>query len=503
MLQPGLEEEVHVRDRGSEPPVLVMPHGPGESDERMERILSEVRSRRYRDLTKDTQFTDAWVIVGLILTLAGLATANSFLLCAAVAMFAVAAAGWVWNQLSLYGLHYRRKLSETRAFLGETVTLTLETRNLKILPVTWLHVRDIFPSALPMDDQQVVINRATNLGEFTSFWSLGAFGRLRRRFTVHCTQRGYHTYGPATVTTGDAFGMFNRRGALPEQDRLIIYPRLYGAAELGLPAKNPFGERAAEARLVEDPLRTAGIRAWQPTDGMKRVHWKATARHQQMLSRLYEPSQEPQVLIFLNVATFSRHWLGQIPELMERAISVAGSLAALCSEMRLPVGLIANGFLPGSDQPLRLLPGRSPDQLLHILELLAAVTAFATQPIEELLLRESPRLPWGSTLLVITAVAHEELLATLLDLQRSGRKVVLFTLAERPPERDLPGILVYHLPHLVDDLIAPSLVQGPEIGAGDRIAAWAAGGGARPARAPDDPGLAGATPRSAPGGAVT
>jgi hypothetical protein len=31
---------------------------------------------------------------------------------------------------------------------------------------------------------------------------------------------------------------------------------------------------------------------------------------------------------------------------MERAISVAGSLAALCSEMRLPVGLIANGFLP-------------------------------------------------------------------------------------------------------------------------------------------------------------
>jgi uncharacterized repeat protein (TIGR01451 family) len=453
MLQPGLEEEVKVRDPGSDP----------EPDERLERVLAEVRGRRYRDLARDTQFTDAWVIVGLILTLIGLAMANPFLLGAAVAMFSVAAAGWGWNQLSLYGLHYGRKLSETRAFLGETITLTLEVRNLKLLPVTWLQVLDILPSALPMDDQQVLVNGATNLGEFTTFWSLGSFGRLRRRFTVHCDQRGYHTYGPATVTTGDAFGMFNHRGTLPDQVRLIIYPRLYSASELGLPAKNPFGERAAEARLVEDPLRTAGIRAWQPADDMKRVHWKATARHQQMLSRLYEPSQEPQVLVFLNVATLTRHWLGQIPELMERAISVAGSLAALCSEMRLPVGLIANGFLPGSDQPLRLLPGRSPDQLLHILELLAAVTAFATQPIEDLLLRESPRLPWGSTLLVVTAVAHEELLAALLDLQRSGRKVVLFTLAERPPERDLPGILVYHLPHLVDDLIAPSLVQGTEI----------------------------------------
>ncbi len=479
MLEPGIEEESRIRDSRKETA----------PDDRLRRVLEEARGHRYRDLTKDTQFTDAWVIVGLILTVVGLGMANRFLLGAAVGMFAVAAVGWAWNQFSLYGLDYRRRLSETRAFQGETVTLTLEVRNLKPLPVTWLQVVDIFPSALPMDDYQVIVNGATHLGEFTTFWNLGAFGRLRRRYTVRCTQRGYHTYGPAVVTTGDAFGMFNRQGTLPHQDRLIVYPRLYSALELGLPAKNPFGEHVAEARLVEDPLRTAGIRDWQPTDGMKRVHWKATARHQQMLSRLYEPSQEPQVLVFLNVATMTRHWLGHIPALMERAISVAGSLAALCTEMRLPVGLIANGYLPGSDQPIRLLPGRSPDQLVHILELLAAVTAFATQPIEELLLRESPRLPWGSTLLVVTAVAHEALLAALLDLQRSGRRVVLFTLAERPPERDLPGILVYHLPHLVDDLIAPALVQGLEVGSAGGVVPRARGARSLAAA----PGLAPAT----------
>jgi uncharacterized protein (DUF58 family) len=185
------------------------------------------------------------------------------------------------------------------------------------------------------------------------------------------------------------------------------------------------------------------------------VHWKATARHQHLLSRFYEPSEEPQLLIFLNVATLPRHWQGNIPELQERAISVAGSLAAVCAELRMPVGLIANGFLPGSDQPIRLLPGRSPDQLVRILELLAAITPFATRPIEEMILRESPRLPWGATLLVVTAIAHEGLLATLLDLSQAGRQVVLFTLAEEPPQRDLPGVLIYHLPHLVDDLILP------------------------------------------------
>ncbi len=429
-------------------------------------FTGELRSRRFIDVTKDTQFTDAWILLGIAITLVGLATGSRFATAAAACLFMVAGAGWAWNALSLFGLTYTRQLSETRAFLGETVELTLEVRNRKFLPITWLQVTDVFPSSLPIADPTgetalVRINSSTNLGEFVSFWSPGAFGRLRRRFTIRCTQRGYHAYGPASVSTGDGFGMFNRRGALPEQQRLIIYPRLYPVAELGLPAKNPFGERPAEARLVEDPLRTAGIREWQPADGLKRVHWKATARQtaHDLLSRIYEPSQEPQILIFLNVATLERHWLGQVPELMERAISVAGSLAALCAERRLPVGLIANGFLPGSDQPTRLLPGRSPDQLVHILELLAAVTGFATQPIEELLLHESPRLPWGSTLLVVTAIAHDGLLATLLELQRAGRKVVLFTLAERPPAEHLPGITVYHLPHLVEDLIAPMSVQ--------------------------------------------
>ena len=75
-----------------------------------------------------------------------------------------------------------------------------------------------------------------------------------------------------------------------------------------------------------------------------------------------------------------------------------------------------------------------------------------------MLLRESPRLPWGATLLVVTAIAHDDLLATLLELDQAGREMVLFTLAEEPPVRELPGILVYHLPHLVDDLIAPTEV---------------------------------------------
>jgi uncharacterized protein (DUF58 family) len=443
------QEDRRARDERSE-----SPRG------RAQRFVEEVHGGRFLDRSVDTQFSDAWVAVTLLIGMLGLALSNHFLLGLSVTVAVITLVGKLWNELSLFGVHYERKLSETRAFLGETVQLTLEMRNNKFLPVTWLQVVDIVPATLPLERVEVRLNRSTNLGEITSFWSLGAFQRLTRRFEVQCTERGYHHYGPAKLRSGDGFGMFSRSGTLSHRQSLIVYPRIYSVAELRLPAKNPFGHQVASQPLLEDQLRNAGIREWQSSDGMKRVHWKATARQGVLLSRLYEASEEPQVLIFLNVATLERHWLGNIPELLERAISVAGSLASLATELRLPVGLIANGFLPGSDQPLRLLPGRSPDQLTHIMELLAAVTAFATVPIERLIAAESPRLPWGATVVAVSAIAHDGLLATLQALADAGRRVVLFTLAEQPPELVAARLTVYHLPHLVEDLIEPRMVSG-------------------------------------------
>jgi uncharacterized protein (DUF58 family) len=453
------ESELLEAERRREATLLGAPAGKqAEHRNLFKQTLSELRGERYLDLEKDTQFSEAWIVLGVLLTMVGVVLNNQFLLVVALSLFGITAVSWVWNQLSLFGLHYDRHLSQTRAFLGETIDLTLEVRNQKFLPLTWLEILDLFPVNLPVEGGQVVPNKASNLGEFRSFWMPGPFQGLRRQFTVHCDERGYHAYGPATISTGDAFGFFSRKAARGGQDHLIVYPRLYSVAELRLPAKNPFGERAARDRLFEDPLRTKGIREWQPADGLRRVHWKATARHQRMLSRIYEPSEEPQMLVFLNVTTLPRHWQGSIPQLTERVISVAASLAALCVERRVPVGLISNGMLLGSDQPLRVLPGRSPQQLVRIMEYLAGITAFASLPIEEMVLRESPKLPWGATLVVVTAIAHDDLLLALLELNEAGREVVLFTLAEEPPRRRLPGILIYHLPHLVDDLIAPQEV---------------------------------------------
>ena len=118
-------------------------------------FTGELRNRRYIDVTKDTQFTDAWLILGILLTLVGLA-ANSLLADSPrprACLWSPRQAGPGMGS-ACSGLHYRRRFSETRAFLGETMELTLEVRNRKFLPATWLQIIDIFPERLPMGNPE-------------------------------------------------------------------------------------------------------------------------------------------------------------------------------------------------------------------------------------------------------------------------------------------------------------------------------------------------------------
>jgi len=161
---------------------------------------------------------------------------------------------------------------------------------------------------------------------------------------------------------------------------------------------------------------------------------------------VYEPTVSQQLVIFLNIATYAQPWIGIDPEKQERAISVAASIAYHATRHRYAVGLIANGSVPRSDQSIKVLPGRDPDQLTRILEALAAVTSFVPVTIEKLVLAESPHLPWGATLVVVSAIVTEEILVSLVRLHDAGRRVVLVSMDTSYQDPPPPGIIVFHLP---------------------------------------------------------
>ncbi|MCS6842829.1 MAG: DUF58 domain-containing protein [Caldilineales bacterium] len=388
------------------------------------------------DAEKETQFSEAWGTLSLLLIVLGLITGVSSLTLVGGLLLFAAGAGWLWDRWALHGVTFERTFSERRAFVGETVEVALTVVNPKPLPVSWLRVADRVSMALPIEGIEVTPTSIPTVGEVRLVVALRWYERAVRRYRVQCVQRGFYPFGPTELEAGDPFGLFSRKRRLPQRRWLIVYPRVEPLADLGLPPKDPLGLAKALQPVWEDPIRTVGVRDHRPEDGTRRVHWKATARRQQLQSRVYEPSTGHSLAVVLNVATLARHWQGYIPERLERVVSVAASIAAYAAEQRWPVGLIVNGALPESDQALKVLPGRSPGQLMHILEALAAVSPVATRDVEELLQIESPKLPWGCTLVVVSATVPLALRATLADLAAAGRRVVLVSL--EPVDGDDP-----------------------------------------------------------------
>ena len=391
-----------------------------------------------------SQFTSAWFWMAALLVGVGLLIRQRTPFVVAACLLTVVPVSWLWKRLALRGVAYERRFDKRSAFPGETVEMTVRITNRKLLPLTWLEASDTIPMTMPLVDGELVPTYAPTVGSLTTVLSLRWYERIVKHYGLRCTARGVHTLGPVHLRSGDLFALFETEGIGGHDDRVVVYPRIWPLDALRLPAKEPFGERKAHRRLLADPLRTVGIRDHHPEDSLRHVHWKATAHRGALQVRVFEPAETLNIVILLNVTTFAHNWQGVIPELFERTVSVAASLATWAAGQKYKVGLVANGSVALSDQPIRVPPGRAPGQLAAVLSALAGVTSFSSVSIQELLRRESPRLPWGATLVVVTAIVTEELAAAMLSLRDAGHRLALVSLSEQAPP-SLDGVVTYHL----------------------------------------------------------
>lgn len=391
------------------------------------------------------QFTPVWFEMAALLIVVGLILKEQAVFALAASILTVIPVAWLWKHLSLRKLDYMRQLDKERAFPGESVAMTVQITNRKLLPVSWLEIKDEIPLSLPLEEGVLMPTHIPRMGYLQQVLALRWYERVSRSYRLACTKRGIYDLGRVHLRSGDLFTLFEEQQERCSDDRLVVFPRVWPLSDLDLPPKDPFGQRRAPRRLIEDPLSTIGIRDHRPEDGLRRIHWKATAHKGELQVRVYEPTASLESVVFLNVSTLEHYWQGVLPTLLENAISVAASIAVWAVGDKHKVGMVTNGCLVQSDQPARVPPGRSPEQLAAILEMLAGVTSFATGSIEKVLRRESPRLPWGATLVVVTPIVTDRLEDVIVTLRDAGRRLALVSLEGEPPP-SLRNVVTYHLP---------------------------------------------------------
>ena len=389
-----------------------------------------------------------WTLSLAAAVLVGAWFSQPLLTLAGVLGLLVGGAELLWTRYCLAGVDYERRLGASRATWGEDVWLTVRVTNRKLLPLTWLQVEDQVPARLDIERATITHGPRQSLAYLTSLLSMLPYEQVVRRYRVRCRQRGLFEFGPSRLVSGDLLARSSRSTRNEKVDPLLIYPKLLDLIVAPPRSRRMVGRRAADRLIVTDPSRTVGVRRYQTGDPLRHVEWRASARSQELLVRVFEPTTDLALAVFLDFLVPGFGAGNLYPDQLEFVISVAASLARWALDRRFRVGLVGNGSGLGVGG-VRVPVGDGPEQLVHILEALALATPFAWQrtPIARLLASEAPGLPYETSVTVVTAKLDDELLAAAAAVGRRRAITVLHVRPSGSPEVRVAGVDIVTVPY--------------------------------------------------------
>ncbi len=210
--------------------------------------------------------------------------------------------GWQRIGLLLLGLIALSVLAVARTRLGLRATRTVEPRRVPVdcettvhldldsttfVPSGMLRLEDTVPGA-GVNRPRFVIDRGGPR------WHRRVTYRLRPR------NRGLLEVGPLRVIVADPFGLVSTTREVAEPTTLVVTPTVVALPTIRIP-----GEWSGSGESRPRSIAAAGeedvtVRPYQRGDDRRRVHWRATARHSQLMVRREEQPWQSRATLLLD-----------------------------------------------------------------------------------------------------------------------------------------------------------------------------------------------------------
>ncbi|TMI14122.1 DUF58 domain-containing protein [Candidatus Bathyarchaeota archaeon] len=242
--------------------------------------------------------------------------------------------------------------------------------------------------------------------------------------------RGHYPVGPVVVRARDPFELYLVE-AKAESEVLSIMPRpeRIRGAELRPRHLGPW-PGIIPARTLGSGTEFYSMRGYVAGDDLKRINWKASARHRRLITNETEAERVTDVMIVLDTdVTF---YESAEAELFERGVRAAASLASLLLRQGNRVGMILQGEERGIAAPAF---GKRHER--NILYLLAAAkpgravipTDYAVALLAKLL------LPARAQIVIITSLMDNTIVAGIRGLVTAGYSVLVLSPSPGVPVR--------------------------------------------------------------------
>jgi uncharacterized protein (DUF58 family) len=225
-------------------------------------------------------------------------------------------------------LRVERILAPARVSVGSEVSVELHLRGAALLGS--MRLADTVPDAAgphPTAPPRFTVHRFTGRGSAVITYPLRP------------VLRGVHTVGPLLAGATDPLGLaeFDRSVTGPQQ--LVVLPRVVGLR--GLPAALGSGDGTPGAARAHQGHGTSDVltRPYRHGDELRRVHWRSTARYDELMVRLEERPWRGGITVLLDRRDGAHHGHGAASSL-EFAISLTASICAHLMARGEPVSVV-------------------------------------------------------------------------------------------------------------------------------------------------------------------
>lgn len=321
-----------------------------------------------------------------------------------------------------------RTTKETRQQVGQYFIEKYEIENQGTWPVLWVILAD--KSHISLKEKQRVIA-----------WIPG-HGKRSYVSQSWLERRGIYTLGPTEVITGDPFGLFSSAQVFDSIEKIVILPRYQKITNFPDTAGYLAGGRARKTRNTEISPYAVSVRDYLPSDPLRRINWKASAKHGKLMVKEFEEDPQATVWVFLDADEKGNYLAKELPSksaevmsfwnrqknnaksLFESSLEYSISLAASVCDYYISNSRSV-GFCSNCQQLIVLPPEGSVRQLDKVLEMLATIQPSEKHSIYELLLLQGTQLSKGNTIIILSSNSSQEFVEALRKLVSKGFSVIL------------------------------------------------------------------------------
>lgn len=180
-------------------------------------------------------------------------------------------------------------LSEYQTQKEQTVTLYVDVTNRSFFPYMAVIVRfdrrnfmvkKLRPVAFPVMPKSSVVTE----------------------YEIFCPYRGQYRIKPSRIEVYDLLGIFVFRQKVKDELILAVYPRVIDLYDYPLaPASMQEAKTTVESR-DEDYSTISDIRTYEQGDNIKKIHWKLTARKNELMVKDFQATAASAAILLLNTS---------------------------------------------------------------------------------------------------------------------------------------------------------------------------------------------------------